>query len=965
MRDKVAEGLPMFSEKRKPIVGQNFTLPMQPMRQTARIKLQDDALRMRRVIEAVKAQGGTVGEAQNFYDANTLMPGRIQSAVNDFRNDVVLPMIDKAVAADIELDELAMYAYAKHAPERNAYIASINKRFPDGGSGMTDADAAKVIADVAASGKQAEFDDLHQDLMAITSTTRQLMVNEGLITQDEFDAMDGAYENYIPLRGLENVDENTGAMRPGVGRGINVRGKETIRALGRRSKASDLIENALRDYQRAVQRVEKNDVAKVLLDFVLSNPDSDLWEVDVEKTNAGFDKTRGVVQYTKVVEKGEDTIGLKVGGKQVYIKFADPDLSRALRQAWKDEVSGFERVTVAASGWFNSWMRNVLTRYNPLFAAINIARDSLWSGSTAALSELGFKGTGKYIANYGKALMASGRSEVGASGTTSLFGNPVMDRYFKEFQSAGGITGGFYMKSLDDINADLRADMLRAGAKSTGIREALKSNLWNQTPGMARALKAVGVSNVKANQVASYLSASGTAKALEFIGSASENATRFALYMAARESGKTPVQAALLAKNGTTNFNRKGEFGGSLNNLYLFYNAGMQGTQQLGKVLKSKKVQAVMAGVAGTAMMAAFYGAAVGGDDDDGEAYWDKIPDYEKERNFIIMLPPGDALGTGMDRVGQRGRYIKVPVQYGFNFFPNLGYMAADVIRNQQDPKRGKTAGKAAMHMTSTVFGSVNPFGGSVDLTDGVQNLLAISFTITDLPIQLVNERSGFGTPSGPEKSAFDPKPDSERMYTSQQNTVPSKIAKVLNELGGGNEGKAGNIMGVDTSVTPGTIKTLISATTGGLGNFVEKMVTTGMAIGGQDKDLKASNMPFVSAFYGEVDEGANIRKAGERMREVGKVIAEIEEQIKVGTEPEIGNEETKMLALADAQDTYQKAMTELRKDELAVIKSDMTEPEKKLIRQQLQVARDKLATEINRVYLDVLKMDREGVFKE
>jgi DNA-binding transcriptional regulator YiaG len=71
------------------------------------------------------------------------------------------------------------------------------------------------------------------------------------------------------------------------------------------------------------------------------------------------------------------------------------------------------------------------------------------------------------------------------------------------------------------------------------------------------------------------------------------------------------------------------------------------------------------------------------------------------------------------------------------------------------------------------------------------------------------------------------------------------------------------------------------------------------------------------------------------------------------------------MLALAEAQDLYQKTMTELRKEELAVIKSDMTEPEKKLIRQQLQVARDQLATEVNRVYLDVLKMDRDGVFKD
>jgi len=99
------------------------------------------------------------------------------------------------------------------------------------------------------------------------------------------------------------------------------------------------------------------------------------------------------------------------------------------------------------------------------------------------------------------------------------------------------------------------------------------------------------------------------------------------------------VQAALLAKNGTTNFNRKGEWGGALNNLYLFYNAAVQGTAQLVRVLRSPAVVSAMAGVAGIGAMLAFYGASAGGEDDDGEAYWDKIPSYVKERNMVIMLP--------------------------------------------------------------------------------------------------------------------------------------------------------------------------------------------------------------------------------------------------------------------------------------------------------------------------------------
>jgi hypothetical protein len=901
--------------QRLSVIGGRFRLPAPSMTDDARRALQDDALRMKRVIDAVREQGGTVTEAQNFYDANTLMPGRIQAAMDDFKSQIVQPMIDKAVSYDIDLDELALYAYAKHAEERNNYIASINNRMPDGGSGMTTADANALLQQVQSGPKAQQYEELHRDLMALTSATRQIMLSEGLITQAEFAAMDGAYQNYIPLRGLENVDDE-GRVRPGVGRGVNIRGKETIRALGRRSRASDLIENAIRDYERVVMRVEKNDVGKVLLDFVLSNPDPDLWDVDVERNVAGFNKAKGVVQYTKQVEKGEDTIGVKVSGQQVYIKLADPDLARALRQAWKDETSGFERAVVAMSGWWNNWMRNMLTRYNPAFAAINIPRDALWSGTTAALAELGAKGLASYLANYPAALLQSSKSELGAQTSTR----------YQEFRNSGGITGGFYMRGLEDIQKDLRNEMLAAGAKPRGAIERIKA---------ARTYKLARL----------------TLKTLEFLGAASENATRFALFAAARDVGRTPVQAALLAKNGTTNFNRKGEWGGALNNLYLFYNAAVQGTAQLVRVLRSPAVVSAMAGVAGIGAMLAFYGASAGGEDDDGEAYWDKIPGYIKERNMVIMLPPGEPLADGIKRVGKRGRYFTIPVQFGFNIFPNLGYVIADTVRNQQDPKRGLTPTKAALHMTSVTFGSINPFGGAIDVTDGVQVLMAVMPTLADLPLQLATERGTFGTPSAPTKSAFDKKPDSERMFTSQQGTVPARIAQALNELTGGNEAKEGAV-----SVTPGTVQTLISSTTGGLGSFIEQVGSSILAMSGDDKDIKAAKIPFLNKFYGEVDETANIRTAGDRAREIKKVADEVKEQARVGLEPKLDDDEKRLLNLAGVADAYNAALAQMRKQEIQIIRDPkMTDAQKNLERRQIQVERDKMATEVNREYLNSL----------
>jgi hypothetical protein len=283
----------------------------------------------------------------------------------------------------------------------------------------------------------------------------------------------------------------------------------------------------------------------------------------------------------------------------------------------------------------------------------------------------------------------------------------------------------------------------------------------------------------------------------------------------------------------------------------------------------------------------------------------------------------------------------------------------ADVLRNAEDERRGVTPTKAALHMTSVVFGSVNPFGGSVDVTDGVQVLLAAAPTLVDLPIQIVTERNTFGSPSAPAKSPWDKRPDSERMFTSQQGTMSAKIAQALNELGGGNEAKTGKIMGVETSVAPGTVQTLIAATTGGLGTFVEQVGTSVMAMSGDGNDLKANKIPFVNRFYGEVDESANIRTAAERMAEVRKLADEVKAQQKVGIDPELDNDEKKLIELAKMQEIYQKAQSRMRKNELQIIKDpEMTEAQKKLERQRIQVERDKLATDMNREYLRAMKKE-------
>jgi hypothetical protein len=914
-----------FSASRQPINGQNFTLPAEGKWVATRRALQDYFLRVREVQDAVIMQGGVVGEAQDVYRAEERSYGRIQEQLKDFAEKWVRPMVEKAGRAKIDLDELALYAYARHAEERNANIAGKNKRFADGGSGMTNAEAQQILAKFQQEGKEPVLADLHKDLMAITATTRIVLLDEGLISQEEFDALEAQYENYVPLRGFENVDnDGKRVLRTAGGKGFNVRGAETMKALGRSSRAGNVIENIISDYERAIVRAERNQVGKAFLDFVTTNPDADLWEIDAVRTSRSIDSKTGQVRYTDITDKGEDTIGVKVGGQEVYIKIHDPLLAKAMRQAYKDDTGTVPRWMQNTLGMYTNWMRNVLTRYNVAFSAVNAARD-LQAGAIAALDDLGTEGLKLYAKYYGEGLAASFRNEVGRLDQAKR----RSDRYFEEFRAAGGTTGGFFMRDADEIRADIRTMLVAAGASPKDRMEAIKGS--KAGAGVRAALRT-----------------------LEVLGSASENAARVAAYRAAREMGRSPAEAASIAKNLTTNFNRKGEWGHLANSLYLFFNAAVQGSARVLKALKNPKVQSLMAGVTAASMGLAFMAAGMG-DDEDGEAYWDKIPEHEKERNLIIMLPPGVEM-DGAEKVGMNGRYIKIPTPYGFNVFPVLGYQLADVMRYAQDRNRGASPAKVGVRLLGAVAGAYNPLGGGFDVTNPVELGLAVSPTAGDLLIQLAAGVNSFGQPVGQMKTPYDPRPDSEIAGPREAGSVSQKIARWLNAATGGNAGRSGDI-----DVQPATINNLARTFGGGAGDFLwSVLVNLPFKAVSPDAEIELREVPIAKAFAGRVDKSNDMRRFYENREAVLKEYNAAVREMKMGIEIDYDGESRGLQALAKTADSMTKSMSVLRREEVRIEDDkEMTRAEKALARRELERQRVQLARDFNRIFNDVMRESR------
>ena len=197
------------------------------------------------------------------------------------------------------------------------------------------------------------------------------------------------------------------------------------------------------------------------------------------------------------------------------------------------------------------------------------------------------------------------------------------------------------------------------------------------------------------------------AEVVEGYNDAFENSIRLSAYIAARKNGVSREKAAQMAKNITVNFNKSGEYGQLLNSVYLFFNASVQGSFRLGKSLLTMKpptypdgtqrafkdrfnnAQKMAGALTVFSGMAAMLALAMSDEDEDGELYYNKIPDYIKERNLIFMRP------NGKD-------YFKIPLPYGFSMFANLGTAAVEVGAGH------KEIDTAMMQMVSSFMNSLS-----------------------------------------------------------------------------------------------------------------------------------------------------------------------------------------------------------------------------------------------------------------
>ncbi|TXH53832.1 MAG: hypothetical protein E6Q97_12195 [Desulfurellales bacterium] len=703
-----------------------------------------------------------------------------------------------------------LYLYAKAAPERNARLA--DETVGPMGSGMSDRDANQIRAWFEKHPKFAGLVRAEAAVRKIIENTNETRVNAGLIPK----GLQGE-KFYVPLRGFldEDIDpdeSNDDWARSG--QGLQVRWKEDRKPLGRGTLSSNILNRVILQNEEAIIRAGKANVGQSFVRMILNNEQmlagmADIIRVPPVKRVRIGNKVRLMVDpkykddpnvYT--VKLSEDLAerrgGDRQAGDEVSVTIHNDRLASAMKGGLVNEDS--KRSMIRVMGKVNNFLTSMNTTFNPAFFLPNFFRDLITAGVNLKQYEDigGVEGlTPALMGNLRESFAAMRRFHRGGTSDKAI------DKMREEMAKAGGFTEFYGLRTLEDTVK--RTNALISQDLSGGSKQAL-----------AQSKKAFGA--IK-NFIEDY-------------NSVFENTTRLAVYKTLRDKGFSVERAAQAAKNLTVNFNKAGAGKPLLNAMYLFYNAGIQGSWAIANAgLRSRKVRKAMVGIIAAGVVQDIMMGMMSPEDDDGKLVYDKIPDWQLEHNMVFLDPLG---------LSERG-YFMIPLPYGFNAFFNAGRATARMARG------GADIGSPLGSIAGATVGAFNPIGG----TNHYLNFVAP--TIADPFIALARNRDFADRPIVPETSGFGVDRPASQLYWNNTSPLYVKPAEWLSSLSGG----IGRIPG-DVEVSPEVLQFWTEYILGGVGSFVRQSFGVGLsgvdaAVTGAWPEIESSDVPMVRRLYGNI----------------------------------------------------------------------------------------------------------------
>lgn len=828
----------------------NVVLPKEKLGDKISRKFQDSLQRVSQFEQAVgEARGARIPFAESARDAMARYFGKAAERIDEIDRDFQNPITKKMVDYNIPQERLDKYLVAKSTPFRNPMIARINPEMPDAGSGMTYAEADEEIQRAKDDGIFDQLEELAGDTQTLAKATREGMVRDQLITREQADNWEKTQPFYVPLKGISAggdmavSDEDTPHIDYDPA-GFRARYKESMTPTGRGKKNLPLspLAYTFYDAKAAAIRGEKNLAANKFLELVEKNPSNvaQVFTKDNPDTEMVPDPKTGVLrrQAVNMQARPKEYFLVKREGIPHYIKIGDPLLMRALTNASsKDFEKLISYLDIGKIPQATRLMSNLSTTYNPVWAGLNYMKDaqSAIHNILAEQDRVDGRLAGKEIAkdvwsdltswdNFKKIARITFDKEATTEEEREMFS------LFQQAKEDGALTGWVVNEPvLEKIN-QIQEAIDRAQAKGP-------KKLWYETKeGTAEVLQA-----------------------LQDFNSVFENITRFSVYKNALKAGLTREEAANMSREVTVDFNKRGELGPLISSLYSFANAAIQGNARLMRSLGGStasggrtRAQKLALGLVGIGSLQSVLGHALSDDDEDGKSFYDKIPQYIKDRYIIVPHP-----WTGGET------YTKIPLPYGISIFHNMGANVADFATGHASPT------DMAVRTLSSFANNFSPISVSFESPLGFFNSFAPT-PIKPVTSALINEDTFGNTIYNKPFREGEAVSNVPRFKTAE---VYKEAVKLINE-GTGGQGAVKGGVDIPAEVLP----YLMQQYTGGAGRFMGDMVgLTKNVVKWDFSKTSANDIPYYNLLHSEVNEKSGLGDYYDRLTR----IAPVERQLK------------------------------------------------------------------------------------
>lgn len=827
----------------------------------AKLNLQDYYHPMRMMLEAVKETKGkgAIHPDTNVYAVEEAIPNKVVQNLQQFDRLYIEPLREKLTAYAKETgyknskkvqQAIDTYLVASHAETRNKQLEKLTGGKQKAGSGMTTEEANKILAGEGGIKVTPSLKRIAQIIQTMGKYQLELLEKGELLPKSEIVAIREAYDNYVPLKGwadmMEQIFDSNYKQRV---KGVTVKLKDAL-GRGEGSMPDSPMINMILQSMDIISMFHRAEAGRSLLQLVRENPDlqgKDFFFTEGTKEQVKSkwkkNKSTGDIEWVRESLPFEgDPRAVTVldrDGKKVRLLAADQKIA----DAFTGNNLAIAPPIIKFIGKATRFLAKLATTKNPAFVYTNPFRDV----TTALLNIM----DEKYMSKEHPIKKAPIKRNlvVNLKGAYSAMSGALKDpikyskvpaewkKYVKDFYSAGGFSDQYGLNDYESWQNDVLKNIEAAQKEGSVFHYPVNviKNLFQM---------------------------------LEMQGNALENMTRLStyktLYDAWREAGmpkeEAKMRAAAASRNITVNFSRRGAWAPIIGPLYMFANASIQGTTRMMKTIANnpKRMLTILgSAAAGIAMLAAL-GRAVGGDDEDGVSYYDKIPSWVKNTNLIFMIP------------GTEGKYIKIPLPYGYNIFNVMGQQIDQLFADRTTPA------KAAFEIVNSAFDNFSPIGSP---EAGWTTLLP---TVFRPPFQLETNKGFFGQkimPEVPSWVKYDV-PDATR-YWSTVSPIALAIANFLNTAGGTTKTRKGII-----DISPETIEHFVESYAGGLGKTLTRaanvLLTVGDAAFFDGPELTVSNTlaeaPVIRRWFG----ATNFYSTLHEFNEVRSDVAAKEEEGKI-----------------------------------------------------------------------------------